>query len=233
MRRHPFPRRLGAFLLCLILLAGLLPVTAGAATGGFTVSGGTENTDYSYSSGVLTINTNTHLTISTSSQTSDRIVIGDGVHANLTLSGVNITAPANTSAIDVPSGASLTLTLANSSTNTLAVSAASSSGANNAGIHVPEGASLTIQCATASGNNHQCSSACGGLTVTGGAPNSNGYSAAGIGGNGAGPQVTAGGEDSGAVRINGGNITITGGTSAYPGPGIGGGSGANGGGDCG
>ena len=37
--------------------------------------------------------------------------------------------------------------------------------------------------------------------------------------------MSAGGENSGTIRINGGNITITGGTSAYPGPGIGGGSG--------
>ena len=207
-----------------------------ASVGDFNIDGGAQGTDYSYSAGVLTILTDTPLIISntnSSTATSDRIVIGSDVNANLTLNGVNITAPAQTSAIDVPSGASLTLTLANNSTNTLAVSAAKRSPANNAGIHVPEGASLTIQCATASGDNHQCSDACGHITVTGGEPNGNGFSGAGIGGNGAGPKVSTGGEDSGTVRINGGNITITGGTSAYPGPGIGGGSGSSGGGDCG
>lgn len=211
-------------------------VNALATAGAFTITGGTSGQDYSYSNGVLTILSGTELTISntnSSTATTDRIVIGSDVNANLTLSGVTITAPVQTSAIDVPSGASLTLTLENNSTNTLAVSAATSSLVNNAGIHVPEGASLTIQCATASGDNHQCNNACGHLTVTGGEPNGNGFSGAGIGGNGAGPQVSAGGENSGTIRINGGNITITGGTSAYPGPGIGGGSGSNGGGDCG
>ena len=211
-------------------------VNALVAVGNFNIDGGAQGTDYSYSGGVLTILTGTALTISntnSSTATNDRIVISSGVNANLTLNGVNINAPVQTSAIDVSSGASLTLTLVNGSTNTLAVSAATSSLANNAGIHVPEGASLTIQCATASGDNHQCNNACGHLTVTGGEPKGNGFSGAGIGGNGAGPQVSAGGENSGTIRINGGNITITGGTSAYPGPGIGGGSGSNGGGDCG
>ena len=196
-----------------------------ADTGGFNVSGA--DSGYSYEKGVLTISTSAPLTISTNGQTADRIVIASGATANLTLSNVNINAPANTSAIDVSSGASLTLTLANGSQNTLTT--ASTSNANSySGIHVPENASLTIQCANTLSNNHQCNDDCGKLSVKGSEGPNNGYGGAGIGGNGSANST----ENSGTIRILGGQVTINGGTSAYGGAGIGGGAGASGG-DCG
>ena len=59
--------------------------------GAFTVEGGTDGIDYTYDSttGVLTINTATPLTISGTS-TSDRIEVASGISANITLSGVSI-----------------------------------------------------------------------------------------------------------------------------------------------
>ena len=209
-------------------------VNALVSVGNFNIDGGTQNTDYSYSDGVLTINSSTPLTISTSSQTSDRIVISSGVNANITLAGVNIQAPANTSAIDVPNGASLTLTLANGSQNTLTVTVtSSSSNYNSAGIHVPDNASLTIQCAAAATDgSHQCTEngSCGKLSVTGGATTNDGCGGAGIGGNGTNQSQ---GETSGSVSIIGGDITIIGGSCPFPGPGIGGGTGMGNGGGCG
>ena len=60
--------------------------------GDFTVTGDTEDENYSYAGGVLTIKTGTPLTIKntdSSKSTTDRIVIGSGVTANLTFAGVN------------------------------------------------------------------------------------------------------------------------------------------------
>ena len=56
---HTFSRRLGALLLCLALLAGLLPMSALAAetretVGAFEVTGGTSGPGYSYSHGAAT-----------------------------------------------------------------------------------------------------------------------------------------------------------------------------------
>lgn len=210
-------------------------VNALVSVGNFNIDGGTQNTDYSYSGGVLTILTDTELTISntnSSTATSDRIVVNDDVNANITLAGVNIQAPANTSAIDVPNGASLTLTLANGSQNTLTVKSSSST-YNSAGIHVPDNASLTIQCAAAAtDSSHQCTEngSCGKLSVTGGATTNNGCGGAGIGGNGTNQSQ---GETSGSVSIIGGDITVIGGSCPFPGPGIGGGTGMGNGGGCG
>lgn len=95
--------------------------------GDFTVTGGTEGEDYSYAGGVLTIKTGTPLTIKntdSSKSTTDRIVIGSDVTANLTFAGVNISLGVNegtegVSAVTVPSGAALDLTLADGSANTV------------------------------------------------------------------------------------------------------------------
>lgn len=125
--------RILSLVLTVCLVAGLLPTTVFAATvGGFEVEGGTEGTDYSYANGVLTILTSTELTISTSGQTGDRIAVGSGVTANIVLAGVNIPASSE-SAIDVPSGATVNITLAENSENTL------KGGLYGAGIHAPGG----------------------------------------------------------------------------------------------
>ena len=72
-------------------LSNALAVESNTATGDFEVEG--ETSGYSYSNGVLTVNNGAELTISTNSQTSDRIVISDNANVKLTLAGVTIVAP--------------------------------------------------------------------------------------------------------------------------------------------
>ena len=68
-----------------------LPAPLAGETGDFTVTGGMLNTDYSYENSTLTIKTSTALKISgTGSPTTDKIVIEDGITANVTLNNVNI-----------------------------------------------------------------------------------------------------------------------------------------------
>lgn len=202
----------------------------GTNVGGFIVSGGTLDEDYTYDedSGTLTILTSTPLTISTynpeaeSYSTDDHIAIGENVEANLTFAYVSIRS--TESPVDVPAGASLTLTLAEGSGNWLSYSADFSdrSKPDNAGIHVPEGATLTIQCGT-HGENCPGNETCGRLTVD---ANYSRSLAAAIGGNG-GWNTTDGeqnGEDAGTVTINGGHLAVQTGMSAT---GIGGGSGSS------
>ncbi len=187
----------------------------GTTVGGFIVNGGTLDIDYSYSEywgdGFLTILKNTPLTISGGAE-DDEISVAEGVNAKLTFDGVNI--ENYNSPIDVPAGASLTLTLAAGSENTLTFG--SSNGvSHNAGIHVPEGASLTINCET-----HESScpgdDGCGSLTLI---QNNNQYVyGAGIGGNEK--------EAAGTITINGGVVRC----DYYgAGAGIGGGDEASGG----
>ena len=189
--------------------------------GDFTVTGGTEGEDYSYANGVLTIKTDTPLTIKntdSSKSTTDRIVIGSDVTANLTFAGVNISLGVNentngVSAVTVPSGATLHLTLADGSVNTVVGDVnkeeIGSKIKNGAGIEAPAGVTLTISCANSEKTGHVCDESCGSLIASAGAGTSNGYSA-GIGGKSA-----AGG----SITINGGNIKATG----VGGAGIGGG----------
>lgn len=199
----------------------------GTIVGGFIVSGGTLDEDYTYDedSGTLTILTSTPLTISTdisfdNYSTDDHIAIGENVNANLTFAYVNISC--TESPVDVPAGASLTLTLAEGYGNWLYYNAGSRdrSKPDNAGIHVPEGATLTIQCGT-HGADCPGDETCGRLTVD---ANYSSSLAAAIGGN-SGWNTTDGGqngEDAGTVTINGGRLTLQPRGSAT---GIGGGSG--------
>ena len=134
-----------------------------AQTDDFNVTGGTSGTDYSYSDGVLTVNSGANITISMASEatepTSDRIAVTG--NAEITLNGVNITAPsygATTgnaqSAIDVSENAHLILNLSDDKNNTL-TGGSGSTDLGAPGIHVPASSSLVIQ---GSGN----------LSVTGG-----------------------------------------------------------------
>lgn len=82
-----------AIVLALSMILSLLPVNyafAAGETGDFTVSGGSLGTDYSYSDNVLTVLKSTELTIS-GTTTKDRIVVANGVKANLVLSNLSIT----------------------------------------------------------------------------------------------------------------------------------------------
>lgn len=202
------------------LCAVLLCTGAMADTGDFTVTGGTEGEDYSYAGGVLTIKTGTPLTIKntdSSAETKDRIVIGSGVTANLTFAGVNISLGVNentngVSAVTVPSGAELDLTLADGSVNTLVgdTKGGPSNISSGAGIEAPDRATLTISCAHRGETGHVCGKSCGSLSASGAAWGAANGCAAGIGG-----KQAAGG----TITINGGNIEATGGRGA----GIGGG----------
>ena len=204
----------------------------GTIVGGFIVSGGTLGEDYTYDadSGTLTILTSTPLTISTynpeadSYYTYDHIAIDENVNADLTFAYVSIYS--TESPVDVPAGASLTLTLAEGYGNLLRNEEDFSGGGkpDNAGIHVPEGATLTIQCGT-HGADCPGDETCGSLTVR---EFSSSSRAAAIGGN-SGWYTTDGnpnGEDAGTVTINGGRLTVQPRGSAT---GIGGGSGYSGG----
>ena len=190
---------------------------AKASTGHFTVTGGTEGTDYSYDSNVLTINKGTALTISGTSTSSDTIVVKSAEGADITLSGVDIDVSATSGkcAFDIDSDSSnVTITLEDA--NVL------KSGKFCAGLQNKNSGNLTIK-----GN--------GSLTAVGG------DSGAGIGGGNnksgsditiSGGNVTATGAGGGAgigggwgglgsnITINGGTVTATG-TSG--GAGIGGG----------
>ncbi|MDD4509325.1 MAG: DUF6273 domain-containing protein [Oscillospiraceae bacterium] len=170
-----------------------------------TVTGGTEDTDYTYSGGVLKILTGTPMTISMADDvttTTDRIVIADGKTANLTLNGVTVDMSASTfAAIDLENGAKLNLTV--SGVNTL------TGGEKCAGISVPEGTTLSIN-------------GSGTLNVFGG------MFGAGIGGgtvtlaNAVHPEYEFYGADAGTINISGGTVNATGGQWAA---GIGGGAG--------
>lgn len=188
--------------------------------GDFTVTGGTEGTDYSYADDVLTILSSKSLIISNkdaNTPTTDRIVIGSDVTANLTFAGVNISLGVNentngVSAVTVPSGAELDLTLADGSVNTLVGDTDGKDGSysSGAGIEAPAGATLTISCARSGEDGHVCDDSCGSLNASGAAWGVANGCAAGIGG-----KQAAGG----TITINGGNIEATGGRGA----GIGGG----------
>ena len=190
-------RRILAALLALALCLSLLPMSALAAEatatteGGLTVSGGEAGTDYTYQNNTLTIQTGEALTVS-GTTTTDQIVVGDNVTANLTLSGVSITfnngtansgdtteSNAGTCALSLGDNATLNLTLAGE--NTL------QSGAGRAGIFVPQNSTLTID-----GE--------GALNVTGG------RLAAGIGGDLW--------HNAGTITIENGSINATGGSNA-------------------
>ena len=211
-------RKIYLLLLSLILFPYM---AVSQSTGDFEITG--ESSNYSYSEGVLTVNDGANITISVASgattPTNDRIVVAANATATITLSGVNITGPAQDSstdtkkqsAIDLSENATLILNLSENSQNTL-TGGAGGTGSGVPGIHVPSSASLVV-----------CGS--GGLSVTGGS-SSNEYGGNGIGGISNGGQ---GGEACGTVIIlSTGTVTISGGNSSMSGSNgtdIGGGSG--------
>ena len=194
-----------AIVLALSTILSLLPVNyafAAGETGDFTVSGGTLGTDYSYSDNVLTVLKSTKLTIS-GTTTADRIVVANGVKANLVLSNLSITTGYTNNSDNSP----LSLKDAGESVITLqGDNTLDGSGAGNyaPGIFVPNGSLLTINgtgrlTAKGSGNwpgigrhgNGNLKIESGEITAIGG------QYGAGIGG---------------SYGHNGGNITINGGT---------------------
>ncbi len=213
--------RLMSLIISAALFILMLPVSARAADSGFTVEGGTVNTDYTYSNGVLTVNNGANLTISmadgATTPTSERIVIASSATASITLNGVNISAPEGKSAIELSSGSSLTLILSSYTSNSLTGGAAGLFDYGGApGIHVPQGAMLTVLCAAAGDNSsHICDSSasnCAKLTIQGGS-NSSGIGGVGIGGGAPVLGSTPGsftGQPCGTVMLLGGDVTVTG-----------------------
>jgi hypothetical protein len=194
-------------ILCLSIL--FLPLTLAAE--GLTVTGGEENTDYSYAENVYTVLTETALTFS-GTTTTDRIVVKEGVTANITLDNININ---NTSenAIKLEDGSTLTLIL--SKDNKLA------GGTNKAGINVPANTELIIQgkgTLNVTGGRHSSSYYVGGAAIGADYKGSIGsilikngtITAKALGDYGA--AIGSGGEAnlSGSLIIEDGNLTLTG-----------------------
>ena len=169
-----------------------------------------QETPHNISQSTLTISQNGSYTV-TGTTTTNRIVVNENVTATVTLNSVNITgvqensvtgAPAQ-SPIDLADGATLTLILAESSTNTL-TGGAGTSYCGAPGIHVPDDAALIIQ-------------GSGSLSVSGGSY-TDGYGAPGIGGTTDTSGATSGnytGEDCGTVIIlSSENLNVKGGTGS-------------------
>ncbi len=202
------------------------------AVSDFTITtDGVENTDYAYVDGVLTVLSETPITIANTdpnTATTNKIVVAKDVSANINLAGVNIDVSSTSGAcafkIADNSTGNVTITLADGKANTL------KSGSKCAGLQ-KNGTGDTIGTLTIQGgeNSTGCLTATGGtygagigggsqgasskITISGGSITATGGSyGAGIGGgqNGAGSEIT----------ISGGSITATGGSW---GAGIGGG----------
>lgn len=174
------------------LLAAPQVASAAVEVGDFIVTGGIQDTDYSYNSGTLTIKTSTAITIANTNPTTpttDKIAVGNysTSNYNITLAGVNIdVSTTEDAAFDITNirrNSNVNLTLAPDSTNYL------SSGANKAGLNV---SGLNEAIITIDGE--------GALHATGGARG------AGIGGGLYSPVFT--------ININNGIIVATGGTGS-------------------
>lgn len=192
-----------------------VPEDPGVTAGDFTVTGGALDTDFSYADGVLTILTDTALTIKNtdpSTATTDRILVTKDQAANITLAGVNI-GTSDAAAFEIPmnSKGDVTITLASGTENTLI------SGGEYAGL------SKHVRNDTSSGHSTPTAAQMGGtLTIQGsGKLTAQSAGGAGIGG---GSIRTAGFINvcsTANIAITGGTIIATGGANSA---GIGGGS---------
>ncbi len=179
-------------------------VAGGVNTYDFVITGGTEGVDYTYRGGVLTVLTDTPITIAnidTNTATTDRIEVEADKDANITLAGVNIDvsllSPTAAFKIADNSTGNVTITLADGRTNTLK-SGTGCAGLQKNGAFISETeGKLTIQ---------------GGELGTGILNATGGENSAGIGGG----QGWAGSD----ITISGGTVTATGGENSA---GIGGG----------
>ena len=186
-----------------------------------TSSGSRGGESHDISTSTLAISEDGNYTV-TGTTTTNQIVVKENVTATVTLNSVNITGAAGNSAtgapaqspIDLAAGATLTLILAENSTNTL-TGGAGTGYCGAPGINVPDDAALIIQGG-------------GSLTVTGGSYKP-GYGAPGIGGTTDNSGAESGsytGEDCGTVIIlSSGNLSVKGGTGESTATDIGGGSG--------
>lgn len=210
-----------------VMLSSVLLVELPAAAetaGAFTVTGGTLDTDYTYSDNQLTVLTDAALTIKNtdpSAATEDHIFVNDGVNANITLAGVNIKCSSENYAafhIADSSAADVKVTLAKGTENTLI------SGILYAGLQK----NGTVGTLTIGGEGTlRATGGSNGAGIGGGSGNSgsnititDGTIFATGGSNGAG--IGGGSSNAGSnITITGGTVFATGGRS---GAGIGGGS---------
>ena len=191
-------------LLCALMFAALvftfLPATVWAVSSPDTIdltdTATTNGNCWTYDSGtkIFTINDGADVTISGSVNDGTSLEVNGT--ATIILDGVSISTGADQSPLLLNAGASLTLILADGSTNTLSVTE-NVYVMGKAGVQVPDGTTLTIQ---------------GGATGDGSLYATGGYGSAGIGGN---RNINAG-----TISIYGGNVTAQGGGL---GAGIGGG----------
>lgn len=175
------------------------------------VSGGTAGTDYTRENGVLTILSGTPLTISGSGWTAkERIVVGSGVSASLTLEDVDLFT--ESAPLEIPAGSMLELTLAGENQ----FSASRGAGVLNQGeLTIRGDGALKAQ---GSYSKAGIETAAGTLTINGGTITAaGGNGGAGIGG--------SSGQSGGTITINNGQIVATTGTSSRA-AGIGGGEGS-------
>ena len=189
------------------------------SVGAFEVTGGTKDTDYSYANGLLTIRTDTALTIKNAdpdTATTDRIYVEDGVSANVTLAGVNIkVGSADTTApfqIADDSTGDVTITLADNTKNQLRTVLVSydkpqCAALQKNGEYSDTLGKLTIRCEH-TGEGHICTESCGSLTAE-----------AQIGIDNGGGIGSANNKTTANIYIKGGNISA----SSNNGAGIGGG----------
>ena len=229
-----------SLLLSLALLFSLCPQTVSAEeissgqteeTCPFTVTSGEYGTDYEWDETTkkLTIKTSDALTISmkdsaTTPVTAQIIANKTGssgsytwTSLNLTLAGVNITAPANASA-PLFTGGSLAITLEDGTINTLTGEAASSYSvsygiyaSDNLTINGPGTLNATggaITTSSSGNNNRSCGIECyGTISINGGTIHATGGNVS----NGSSYGIRAYDEDYKAINITGGTVTATGG----------------------
>lgn len=184
--------------------------------GDFSIStNGLSGTDYTYDADqkLLTIKSATPIAIKNtdaSKATDNRIYVGFGVSADVTLAGVNIACSLAPFEIAEGSTGDVTVTLADGTTNTLTVNDNKESAAlQKNGAYSDTLGTLTIRCEHVA-EDHICSSACGSLSVSAECMN-----------NGAGIGCEKGRNSEAAnICIKGGNITAR----TWNGAGIGGGT---------
>ncbi len=219
MNKNKLYRRILATVLSVVMVLGLLPISAAAAGTTFSadISKGSVNvssgqiTYYGSDGGEQTATYSSDDSIVITGNTTENTVTVDGsTDVDITLNNANIQlTEENKCAFELKNGASVNLTLAENTTNTF------KSGKDCAGLQVPSGTAITINGggtlkATGDGGGAGIG---GGKYIAGGTFTINSGIITARGGMGAGI--------GGGVQAEGGTLTITGGTIDAPGIGCG------------
>lgn len=131
-------KKIISYLLIICMILPVFPMQAFAADG-LSITGGTEEVDYTKSGELIMIKTSANLTIS-GVTTTQRIEVDSNVAANVTLNGVDIKV-INGSPIKINSGATLNLAIEG---NNVLVGKSSMSSTYYSALNVPEGTNLNI-----------------------------------------------------------------------------------------